>query len=112
MLLEPADRTQPALLDMGWRGMSVTGAVNIDGNDINSMYAAIQSMSPQLASAISGSEAHTVLSQNLLNAEPIKDQPLTNWHFLFDPTGINVDAAQFGICRRDCRLCSFWIYNG
>ena len=27
----------------------------------------------------------------------ILEQPLTNWHFLFDPTGINVDAGTFGL---------------
>ena len=25
------------------------------------------------------------------------EQPITNWHFLFDPTGINVDAGTFGL---------------
>ena len=33
----------------------------------------------------------------LIDADGIRDQPHNNWHFLFDPTGINVDAAQFGI---------------
>ena len=33
----------------------------------------------------------------MINADGIRDQPLGNWHFLFDPTGINVDASQFGL---------------
>ena len=32
-----------------------------------------------------------------MDASGIKAQPLGNWHFLFDPTGINVDAAQYGM---------------
>ena len=31
-----------------------------------------------------------------MNADGIRDQPIENWHFLFDPTGIGVDAAQYG----------------
>ncbi len=96
-VIRPADRSQPALLDMAWRGMTVNGPVVIDSHDINSMYAGIQEMNPQLASAIAGSEAQSILSESLINAEQIKNQQLGTWHFLFDPTGINIDAAQFGI---------------
>jgi hypothetical protein len=46
---------------------------------------------------LKGSEAEEILSKNLIDAEFIKDQPMTNWHFLFDPTGINVDASGFGL---------------
>lgn len=98
-VIKKGDRTQPALLDMGWRGMTVIGPVVIDGHDINSMYAGIQEMEPQLGAAMAGSEAESVLSQALINADEIRDQPLGNWHFLFDPTGVNVDAAQFGIAE-------------
>jgi len=40
-----------------------------------------------------------LFSENLINAEGIKNQPLSNWHFLFDPTGINVDAGTFGLAE-------------
>ena len=33
----------------------------------------------------------------MIDADFILEQPLTNWHFLFDPTGINVDAGTFGL---------------
>ena len=32
-----------------------------------------------------------------MDASGIKAQPLGNWHFLFDPTGINVDASTYGM---------------
>jgi len=96
-VIKARDRTSPALVDMAWRGISIDGPVNIDGHQINSIYAGLQELSPELHAAMAGSEAETVLSESLINAEGIKNQPLTNWHFLFDPTGINVDAATFGI---------------
>ncbi len=37
------------------------------------------------------------MNRELINADFILEQPLTNWHFLFDPTGINADASTFGL---------------
>ena len=48
-------------------------------------------------SAVQGTEAEAILNTPLMDASGIKAQPLGNWHFLFDPTGINVDASQFGM---------------
>ena len=87
----------PALVDMGWRGMTINGPVTIEGHEINAPISALGELAPSVASAMSGSEAEQVLSRNLIDSSAIKEQPLGNWHFLFDPTGINVDAAQFGI---------------
>jgi len=87
----------PALIDMGWRGITVEGPVIIDGVEINMPISAIKDNDPSVYSKIVGTEAEELLSQNLINAEGIKNQPLTNWHFLFDPTGINVDAGTFGL---------------
>lgn len=89
----------PALIDLGWRGITVQGPVVIDGVEINIPVSVIKENSPSLYSEISGSEAEALLSEVLINAEGIKDQPLTNWHFLFDPTGIGVDAASFGLAE-------------
>jgi len=87
----------PALIDMGWRGISVDGLVTIDGVEINMPISAIKDNDPSVYNKIAGTEAQELLSQSLINAEGIKNQPLTNWHFLFDPTGINVDAGTFGL---------------
>jgi len=87
----------PALIDMGWRGITVEGPVIIDGVEINIPISVIKGNDPSVYSKIAGTEAEEVFSQNLINAEGIKNQPLTNWHFLFDPTGINVDAGTFGL---------------
>lgn len=97
IIVERQGSQQQALVDLGWRGLTVTGAVNIQGVDINHPISAIESLAPSVHSAVAGSEAQQLLSENLIDAQAIKDQPLSNWHFLFDPTGINVDAGTFGL---------------
>jgi len=89
----------PALIDMAWRGMSVNGPIMINGHEINMPISAIIEFAPQVARAMEGSEAYSLLSNAIIDAEGIKNQPLTNWHFLFDPTGITSDAATFGIAE-------------
>jgi len=89
----------PALVDAGWRGISVDGPVVIDGIEINIPISAIKENEPNVYSKIVGTEADELFSQSLINSEGVKNQPLSNWHFLFDPTGINVDAATFGLAE-------------
>ncbi len=89
--------TAPALIDAAWRGLTVTGPLIIDGVEINQPISAIKTEEPEAYSIFQGTEAETLLSKNLIDAEGIKNQPLGNWHFLFDPTGINVDASTFGL---------------
>lgn len=92
------DQTK-TLIDLGWRGMTAQGPVVIDGVDINQPLQTIASQMPEVAQMISGSEAEQLLLQPIIDAEYIKSQPITNWHFLFDPTGINVDASTFGLSK-------------
>jgi hypothetical protein len=87
----------PSLVDMGWRGLTATGPIVIDGVEINLPISALKSQELAAYDVIAGTEGETLMSQNLINAEGIRNQPLTNWHFLFDPTGINVDASTFGL---------------
>jgi hypothetical protein len=90
------DQTK-TLVDMGWRGLTVTDPVVIDGVEINHPISVLQEDEPVVYNILKGSEAEEILSKNLIDAEFIKNQPMTNWHFLFDPTGINVDASGFGL---------------
>ena len=87
------------LVDMNWRGIVVPGEVTVNAkgidHEINLPISFIADVAPGLNSAIMGSEAETLLNTPIIDASGIKNQPLGNWHFLFDPTGINVDAAQF-----------------
>ena len=89
------------LVDMNWRGLTVPGDVSINtkgiDHEINLPISFIEDTAPSLHSAIMGSEAEILLNNPIMNASGIKAQPLGNWHFLFDPTGINVDASTYGL---------------
>jgi hypothetical protein len=85
------------LVDLGWRGMSVDGEVVIDGTEINIPINILRDEEPAVYSFFEGTDVEDVLHKPLINADFILEQPLTNWHFLFDPTGINADASTFGL---------------
>ncbi len=89
--------SQRSLIDMGWRGLSAYDPVVIDGVEINLPISILESHSPETYGLLAGTAADDVLTIPLINADFILEQPLTNWHFLFDPTGINVDAGTFGL---------------
>lgn len=87
----------PSLVDLAWRGLTVDSPIVIDGVEINYPGSALESNQPGALEIISGTEGDSILSSNLINADGIRDQPLGNWHKLFDPTGISSDASQFGL---------------
>lgn len=87
----------PALVDAAWRGLTVDGPVEVDGVEINQPISVFREQEPEVYSLLAGTEAEVLLMENLIDAEGIKNQPMSNWHFLFDPTGINVDAGTFGL---------------
>ena len=90
------DQTR-TLVDMGWRGMSTNDSIVIDGVEINIPLSLLKDQEPEVYSILAGTQAESILSKGLINADFILQQPMTNWHFLFDPTGINVDAGTFGL---------------
>ncbi len=100
-MIRPMAENSPGLIDMDWRGFLVDGPVDVNvrgvDNEINIPISFIAQASPSLYSAVKGSEAEQILNYPLMNATGIKAQPLGNWHFLFDPTGINADAATYGM---------------
>jgi hypothetical protein len=89
------------LVDMNWRGLVVPGDVIVNSKgvdaEINLPISFVADTAPGLYNAIQGSEAETLLNNPIIDASGIKAQPLGNWHFLFDPTGINVDASTYGM---------------
>ena len=89
--------SQRTLIDLGWRAMSVDGEVNIDDVEINIPMNILRDQEPVAYQIFVGTAAEDVLNKKLIDADFILEQPLTNWHFLFDPTGINVDAGTFGL---------------
>nr|AIF12624.1 hypothetical protein [uncultured marine thaumarchaeote KM3_56_F06] len=91
------DDGQRILVDLGWRAMSTDKEIVIDGVEINIPINILRDQEPEVYTYFAGTEAESVLGKHLINADFILEQPLTNWHFLFDPTGINVDAGTFGL---------------
>ena len=100
-VLREAGSGSSGLVDMNWRGLVIPGEVTVNAkgipHEINLPISFISDVSPGLYSAIRGSEAETLLNNPIMDASGIKNQPLGNWHFLFDPTGINVDASTYGL---------------
>jgi hypothetical protein len=89
--------SQKKLVDLGWRGLTTTSSIVIDGTEINLPLEILKIEEPIIYNTFVGTEAESVLNRELINADFILEQPLTNWHFLFDPTGINADASTFGL---------------
>ncbi|MBM3896254.1 MAG: hypothetical protein FJ360_00690 [Thaumarchaeota archaeon] len=101
-VIRPFSTNSPALVDISWRGLAVSGpfAVNTPqyGDvEINMPKSFIKSIIPDTYSVIAGTQAETLLSKSIIDASFIGEQPFSNWHFLFDPTGINVDASTYGL---------------
>ena len=91
----------PTLIDVDWRGFGALGPVVITtpmyGDvEINLPISAIQTFIPSMGLAMKAGDAGELLTTRLMDGDGIKEQPIGNWHFLFDPTGIGVDAAQYG----------------
>jgi len=93
--------TSSALIDIDWRGFGASGPVEIYAPnygllEINLPISLFDKHVPSIAMQLKSSEAGELLTKNIMTANGIRDQPIGNWHFLFDPTGIGVDAAQHG----------------
>ena len=91
----------PTLIDVDWRGFGALGPVVITtpmyGDvEINLPISAIETFIPSMGLAMKAGDAGELLTTRLMDGDGIKSQPIGNWHFLFDPTGIGVDAAQHG----------------
>ena len=91
----------PTLIDVDWRGFGALGPVVIStpmhGDvEINLPISAVETFIPSMGLAMKAGDAGELLNIRLLDGDGIKEQPIGNWHFLFDPTGIGVDAAQHG----------------
>jgi len=100
-VIKAGSGNNPTLLDADWRGFGAVGPVVINtptyGDvEINLPISSFEKFTPSLALSLKASDAAELLSTRLMDGDEIKAQPIGNWHFLFDPTGIGVDASQFG----------------
>jgi len=100
-VIKAGSGNNPTLLDVDWRGFGVVGPVVIStptyGDvEINMPISTFERFTPSLALSLKASDAGELLSTRLMDGDEIKAQPIGNWHFLFDPTGINADASKYG----------------
>jgi len=100
-VIKAGSGNDPTLLDVDWRGFGALGPVVIStptyGDvEINLPISVFERFTPALALSLKASDSGELLSTRLMDGDEIKAQPIGNWHFLFDPTGIGVDASQFG----------------
>ena len=100
-VIKAGSGNDPTLLDTDWRGFGAVGPVVIStptyGDvEINMPISAFERFTPALALSLKASDAGELLSTRLMDGDEIKAQPIGNWHFLFDPTGIGADASQYG----------------
>jgi len=101
IVIKHGSGNNPTLLDADWRGFGAVGPVVINtptyGDvEINLPISSFEKFTPSLALSLKASDAAELLSTRLMDGDEIKAQPIGNWHFLFDPTGIGADAAQYG----------------
>ena len=100
-VIKQGSGNDPTLLDVDWRGFGVIGPVIINtpvhGDvEINLPISTFERFTPSLALSIKASDAGELVNTRLMDGDEIKAQPIGNWHFLFDPTGIGADASQYG----------------
>ena len=67
--------SQRTLVDLGWRALSTTDEIVIDGVEINYPMSVLEMQEPEAATYFIGTEAESVLNRHLLNADFILEQP-------------------------------------
>ena len=100
-VIKAGSGNSPTLIDIDWRGLGALGPVVISAPmygdvEINLPISAIETFVPSMGLAMKAGDSGELLTARLMDGDGIKAQPVGNWHFLFDPTGIGVDAAQHG----------------
>lgn len=111
-LIREYSQGSPALFDITWRGLTVDGPVIIPSDqygqvEVNQPLSFFKKNFPDVAAKIAGSEAEGVLNMGLIDASGIGKQPLPNWHFLFDPTGISAETSKYGFSGTKVVVSSF-----
>ncbi|MEM2160038.1 MAG: hypothetical protein QXN55_03685 [Candidatus Nitrosotenuis sp.] len=110
-LIKPYTQGSPALFDVLWRGIKVTGPIVITTEEygdveINEPFSFYEKNFPSVASQITG-EAKNVLTMPLIDASGLGGLGIGNWHFLADPTGIVAETSKFGYSGAKVVVSSF-----
>lgn len=111
-LIKEFSEGSPALFDLTWRGIKVDGPITITTAEhgqveVNQPLSFFKKNFPDVASNIAGTDAERILTMGLIDASGIGNQPLTNWHFLFDPTGVSAETSKYGFSGAKVVVSSF-----
>ena len=111
-VLRQATNSSAAIVDSHWRGISVNQPViitsqEIGGVDVNTPSWLFEKEIPDMYSKIIGTGAKDILNTPLIDASAILEQPLSNWHHLFDPSGTISESSKFGYQGEKVVLTSF-----
>ncbi len=79
------------IVDLEWRGISIDQPLVVNTPeygefDVNRPLTLLQKLYPEIAQALEGTQASTIMDDHLLNFEDF-DTSMTVWHKLFDPVG-------------------------
>lgn len=87
-------------VDSKWRGFKVKEPIMVDTKfgefDINNPSSALNVLIPQVATELENTQAKQVLEIPLIDASGLNQLPLSKWHFLFDPTGQQIESKNIG----------------
>ncbi len=111
-LIREYSQGSPALFDLTWRGLKVDGPITVSTQEygqveVNQPFSFFKKNFPNVASNMAGTQAESILSMGLIDASGIGSQPLTNWHFLFDPTGVSAETSKYGFSGAKVVVSSF-----
>lgn len=111
-LIREYSQGTPALFDVAWRGIQTNAPITLTTQEhgeieINQPLSFFKKYYPTVAAQIAGTEGESVLAMGLIDASGIGNQPLTNWHFLFDPTGIAAETSKYGFSGDKVVVSSF-----
>lgn len=110
-LIKPYTENSPALFDVLWRGLKVSGPITLTTQEygdveINQPLSFFKHQFPEVGSQITG-EAEKVLTAGLIDASGINSLPIGSWHFLADPTGIVAETSKYGFSGAKVVVSSF-----
>ncbi|HSB56233.1 MAG TPA: hypothetical protein VLD38_00280 [Nitrosopumilaceae archaeon] len=99
-VLRQGTDTSPAIIDAQWRGIALKDHITIHSDEfgeveINTPLSFFEKEIPGASQILKGSDADSLLRNQLIDTSVILSHPLSTWHSLFDPTLTISDAAKF-----------------
>jgi hypothetical protein len=104
--------TSGQVVDLEWRRISVTDPIVLKAPDVGELEITkpinlIDKLHKDLAKQIFESQASSIFSNSILTFDRFK-QPMSTWHFLFDPSGSLIEASSFYKDESGARVVSIY----